>query len=72
MQQLDAELLFELSDLAAEGRLRNIKKRRRAREAASFHDLDEVTQVSQMNGGALLDLTPRYPMPTGNVTGVGR
>jgi hypothetical protein len=44
---LDANLIFEIADLAAEGRLRRVQPSlSREREAALLGDRDEIAKVS--------------------------
>ena len=44
--QLDADLVFEIADLAAEGRLRGVQPfLGRQRQAALFGDRDEIAKV---------------------------
>ncbi len=43
-QQLDAEVGFELGELAADRRFRHAEQRRRLRQAAAFDDLAEHQQ----------------------------
>src|SRR5258705_12454955 len=49
--QRDADLVFEIADLAAEGRLRRVQLfLSREREAALLGDRDEVAKVPQLHG----------------------
>jgi hypothetical protein len=44
--KLDADLIFEIADLATEGRLRSVEPfLRRQRQAALFGDRDEIAKV---------------------------
>jgi hypothetical protein len=45
MKQLRVQFLFEVSDLQAEGRLRQTEMPRCAREAAAVGNLQEVSQL---------------------------
>jgi hypothetical protein len=53
-QQLGAELLFELADLAAEHRLCDVEAFRRPSEVQLLRDGDEVAQLPQIQRGAQL------------------
>src|SRR5882757_9554413 len=49
--QLDPNLVFEIADLAAEGRLRRMQPfLSRERQAALLSDRDEITKMSQLHG----------------------
>ena len=48
-QQVDAELAFELADLHAKGRLRNVQHFGRGRDVAGFDDLHEVSKLPQVD-----------------------
>jgi hypothetical protein len=49
--QLNANLVFEIADLAAEGRLRRVRPfLSRERQAALLGDRDEITKMSQFHG----------------------
>src|SRR5258708_20047001 len=50
--QLDANLVFEIADLAAEGRLRRVQPfLSRERQAALFGDRDEIAKVPRLHAG---------------------
>jgi hypothetical protein len=51
MEQVDAELAFELSDLLAERRLRHVQARRGAAEVQLLRDGQEVAEVAELHGG---------------------
>ena len=53
-QQFDAELVLEVADLAAEGRLRDMQALRRAREVALGRDRDEVAQPAKVEHASML------------------
>src|SRR6202023_4122346 len=49
--QLDANLIFEIADLAAEGRLRRVQPfLSRERQAALLGDRDEIAKVPYLHG----------------------
>src|SRR5271166_350998 len=49
--QLNADLIFEISDLAAKGRLRCMQPfLSRERQAALLRDRDEIAKVPQLHG----------------------
>src|ERR1700692_982448 len=61
--QLDANLVFEIADLAAEGRLRRVQPfLSRERQAALLGDGDEITKMSQLHERPLPWRHP--PQPT--------
>jgi hypothetical protein len=49
MQKRDTQLLLELGNLLAQGRLGNVHLGGRAREAAAFDDLRKVPQLPQFH-----------------------
>src|SRR6202049_4698471 len=50
--QLDADLIFEIADLAAEGRLRGVQPRLGCeRQAALLGNLDKIAKVPKLHGG---------------------
>jgi hypothetical protein len=77
-QQLDAEGIFELPDLQAERRLRNVQLLGRTRDVAEFDDAREVTELAQCDGVLLRPAragraggTTSY-RPTGAITSASR
>src|SRR6185295_3049376 len=48
-QQLDAELLLERLDLAAQGRLRDVEPLARDREAAKLGDVREIAKLIEVH-----------------------
>jgi hypothetical protein len=54
MQQGRAEFLFELANLCAKRRLRNMQLLRRACHAAEFHDTHEILELLKRRNGSLL------------------
>ena len=51
IQQAEAEFVFQVADLGTQGRLREAQLHRRAAEAESFCDGDEITEMAQFHGG---------------------
>jgi hypothetical protein len=49
VEQGNAKLLLDVADLAAQGRLRNVKTRRRPCHVLFFSDGDEISQVAEFH-----------------------
>jgi hypothetical protein len=50
-QQVDAQLLLELLQLPAQGRLGDVQLSRRPAEAAGTRDMDEIAEFADIDGG---------------------
>jgi hypothetical protein len=53
IEELDAEIPFELANLAPKGRLTHPKLRRSLREASCVSDGDEIPEVPEIHNNAL-------------------
>ena len=62
VEQLDAQLIFQLADLLREGRLGHMQALGRAAEVPFFRHRNEVVQLADVHGGARPSAMPA-PLP---------